>query len=293
MKNFVRLVRFDLATPISVRSLRGMRGDGRPALFHNSSGWSCRYSRSSSITRIPQCWISSKIDSIEENIVVLNAQVSEVQQIKAAAELGVGQPNGLSEHYRALDQEAGVVEEMLREHQRLVDLPDLKRQSIPNVKHDPAEIDDLKRQQRIVEERLKELSRGSKWLKEGKLASLRYRENEIKDDLKSEEVWLGRYQRLKPLIYRYIPSDSFRNLLLLLGLVLVGVAIKGFFMFQLQDVLVGPRSHSSACSTLRNLFFRRTMSFSTSRVSPTRARPSSWPGSPTTSTRSARVLTPC
>jgi ABC-type multidrug transport system fused ATPase/permease subunit len=205
----------------------------------------------------PQRWISSKIDSIEENIVVLDAQAGEVQLVKAAALLGVRQPNGLSEHYRALDQEAGAVGERLREHQRLVDLPDLKRQAIQNVKHDPAEIDTLRRQQRIVEERIKELSRGSKWLKEGKLASLRYREIEIKNDRANEEVWLGRYRRLKPLIYRYIPSDSFRNLLLLLGLVLVGVAIKGFFMF-LQELLVAQVMQLTQFS-IRNHFFRRTL----------------------------------
>ena len=204
----------------------------------------------------PQRWISSKIDSIEENIVVLNAQAGEVRRSRPS-------PSGGSPIDRAIGtlsstrSRSGVVGERLREHQRLVDLPDLKRQAIQNVKHDPAEINDLKRQQRIVEERIKELSRGSKWLKEGKLASLRYRQQEIKDDLKSEEVWLGRYQRLKPLIYRYIPSDSFRNLVLLLGLVLIGVAIKGFFMF-LQELLVAQVMQLTQFS-IRNHFFRRTL----------------------------------
>ena len=187
----------------------------------------------------------------------LDAQAGEVRTITAVAEQGVRQSNELSEHYRALDQEAGAVGERLREYQRLVDLPDLKRQAIQNVKHDPDEIDGLRRRQRIVEERIKELSRGSKWLKEGKLASLRYREVEIQGERASEELWLGRYRRLKPVIYQYIPSDSFRNLLLLLGLVLVGVAIKGFFMF-LQEVLVAEVMQLTQFS-IRNHFFRRTL----------------------------------
>ena len=191
MKNFVRLVRF--TWPRRYRFALSVGCAAMVALLYFTElGAVLPLLKILFNNENPQRWISSKIDSIEENIVVLNAQADEVRMIKAAAELGARQSSELAEHYRELDQEASAVGDRLREHQRLVDLPDLKRQSIPNVKHDPAEIEALKPRQRIVEERLKELSRGSKWLKEGKLASLRYREEEIKDDLKSEEVWLGR-----------------------------------------------------------------------------------------------------
>ena len=59
------------------------------------------------------------------------------------------------------------------------------------------------------------------------------------------------------MIYRYLPSDCFRSLLLLLGLVIVGVAIKGFFMF-LQEVLVADVMQRTQFD-IRNLFFRRTL----------------------------------
>ena len=73
----------------------------------------------------------------------------------------------------------------------------------------------------------------------------------------SEQTWLTRYQRLKPFIYQYLPSDCFRSLLLLLSLVIVGVAIKGFFMF-LQEVLVADVMQRTQFD-IRNLFFRRTL----------------------------------
>ena len=73
----------------------------------------------------------------------------------------------------------------------------------------------------------------------------------------TEQTWLTRYQRLKPFIYQYLPSDCFRSLLLLLGLVIVGVAIKGFFMF-LQEVLVADVMQRTQFD-IRNLFFRRTL----------------------------------
>ena len=109
----------------------------------------------------------------------------------------------------------------------------------------------------IVEGRLSELRRGSAWLKAGDLASIRYRLAQIQKDKDSEQSWLSFYQRLKPLIYRYLPSDVFRNLLLLIGLVILGVATKGFFMF-LQEVLVADVMQRTQFD-IRNLFFRRTI----------------------------------
>src|SRR5262249_23756242 len=109
----------------------------------------------------------------------------------------------------------------------------------------------------VIKARLEELGRGTKWLKQGKVASLRYRSEQIQKEKEGEQAWLGRYLRLQPYIYRYIPTDSFRNLVLLMSLVLIGVSIKGFFMF-LQEVLVADVMQRTQFD-IRNLFFRRTL----------------------------------
>src|SRR5208282_3030428 len=153
------------------------------------------------------------------------------------AELGDLQAPEIAKDYQRLDVESDTIREQLKERQRAVDLPDLKGLSPEFVKKELAEIDVKQKQLDIVEGRLSELRRGSAWLKARDLASIRYRLAQIQKDKDSEQAWLARYQRLKPFIYRYLPSDAFRNLLLLIGLVILGVAIKGFFMF-LQEVLV-------------------------------------------------------
>src|SRR4051795_7411599 len=101
MKNFVRLVRFTwprryrFALSVGCAAMVALLyftelGAVLPLLkilFNNES---------------PQRWISSKIDSIEENIVVLDAQTDEVRMIKTAALLGVRGSMELAEHYRTL-----------------------------------------------------------------------------------------------------------------------------------------------------------------------------------------------
>ena len=73
----------------------------------------------------------------------------------------------------------------------------------------------------------------------------------------------------QPYVNKYLPDESFKTLLLLIGLVMLGVAFKGFFMF-LQEVLVADVMQLTLFD-IRNLFFRRR-STSTWRASPTRGR---------------------
>ena len=60
----------------------------------------------------------------------------------------------------------------------------------------------------------------------------------------------------QPYVNRYLPGESFTALLLLIGLVMVGVALKGFFMF-LQEVLVADVMQLTLFR-IRNHFFLRT-----------------------------------
>ena len=87
MKNFVRLVRF--AWPRRYRFGLSVGCAAMVALLYFTElGAVLPLLKILFNNENPQQWISSKIDSIEENIVVLNAQAGEVQTIKAAAELG-------------------------------------------------------------------------------------------------------------------------------------------------------------------------------------------------------------
>jgi ABC-type multidrug transport system fused ATPase/permease subunit len=205
----------------------------------------------------PQRWVSTKIDAIGDRVALLEAQAEEAAKIGLAAERGDRQASDLAQEYRRLDEEHSSLQSRLNDRQKAVDLPDLKGLSPQFVKKELAELEVLRRQRDLVEGRLGELRRGSTWLKAGDRAAIRYRQLQLRKEMDSELWWRNIYQGLKPAIYRYLPSDCFRNLVLLLALVLVGVAIKGFFMF-LQELLVADVMQRTQFD-IRNLFFRRTL----------------------------------
>src|SRR5271157_3120788 len=220
MKNFVRLVRF--AWPHRTRFVLSIACAAMVALFY--------FTELAAVLPLlnilfksenPQRWISTKVDTIGEQIIVLDAQAEEARKFLHAAELGDLQAPEIAKDYQRLDVESDTIREQLKESQRAVDLPDLKGLSPEFVKKELAELEVKQKQLDIVEGRLSELRLGSAWLKAGDLASIRYRLAQIQKDKDSEQAWLARYQRLKPFIYRYLPSDAFRNLLLLIGLVIL------------------------------------------------------------------------
>ena len=256
MKNFVRLVRF--AWPHRIRFVLSIACAAMVALFY--------FTELAAVLPLlnilfksenPQRWISKRVDNIGEQIIVLNAQAEEAQKVIHAAELGDLQAPELAKEYQRLDDQSDAIREELKVRQRAVDLPDLKGLSPEFIKKELAEIDVKQKQLDIVEGRLSELRRGSAWLKANDAASIRYRLAQIDKARDSEQWWLARYQRIKPFIYKYLPSDPFRNLLLLIGMVILGVATKGFFMF-LQEVLVADVMQRTQFD-IRNLFFRRTI----------------------------------
>ncbi len=68
---------------------------------------------------------------------------------------------------------------------------------------------------------------------------------------------LHRYHVIKKCIDDYVPADRFQTLVLIIGLVVAAVAIKGFFEFW-QESMVGSVANG-ALYDLRNLFFRRVI----------------------------------
>jgi ABC-type multidrug transport system fused ATPase/permease subunit len=256
MKNFVRLVRF--AWPHRYRFAVSIACAVMVAVFFFTElGAVLPLLNILLKSENPQRWIASTIDAVNVKITSLDAQVEEARRIRFAADRGDRQALDISQHYQELSDQSDELKARIKEHQNAVDLPDLKGLPPEFIKTEQAKIDVLSKEREVVEARLGEIRRASDWLKAGDLASIRYRQGQLDREKRKEAIWLGRYKRAKAPIYRYLPSDSFRNLLLLIGLVLVGVAIKGCFVF-LQELLVADVMQRTQFD-IRNLFFRRTL----------------------------------
>jgi ATP-binding cassette subfamily B protein/subfamily B ATP-binding cassette protein MsbA len=79
----------------------------------------------------------------------------------------------------------------------------------------------------------------------------------VEGKLNTARTELYRYQVAKGLIYKCLPADRFQTLAFVIGLVVLGVALKGFFEFW-QESLVGSVVNLSLFD-LRNRFYRNTI----------------------------------
>ncbi|AMV36851.1 ABC transporter ATP-binding protein [Planctomyces sp. SH-PL62] len=255
MKNFVRLVRFawpyryrfgiSVACALMVALLAFMElGAVLPLLkilINNDN---------------PQRWISTKIDSIAEDIERLAAQREELERVERAFAAGGNLSAPLSVRFQELEKVKKDIQTELESRERRVALPDQPGASSQVLVEETGKIQLLKREQRIIEARWSELSQGSRWLHESDRRALDRRVAAIDRERKNEEWWQKLYQGVKPTVYEYLPSDQFRTLGMLMGLVLIGVMIKGCFTF-CQEVLVADVMQRTLFD-VRNLFFRRT-----------------------------------
>ncbi|OJW11256.1 MAG: ABC transporter [Planctomycetales bacterium 71-10] len=205
----------------------------------------------------PQRWISTKIDSIAEALDQLAARREELGRVERAFAVGGAVATPLADRFGELEAEKARLRGELDERRRKVDLPDQAGVSSQFLAHEAGEIQRLQREERIADARWEELSRGSRWLHDGDRRSLDRQLAEIDRRRESEGWWQAFYLRIKPTVYEYFPSDQFRTLSALMGLVLVGVMIKGMFTF-CQEVLVADVMQHTLFD-LRNRFFRRTM----------------------------------
>jgi len=257
MKNFVRLVKF--AWPHRLRFCLSIGCALMVAVFYFTElGAVLPLLKILINNDTPQRWISVKLDSIDENLERLNAQREELRLIEGAFDAdGKAEPTALSDHFLQLKASIQQLESDLKERQSRVDQPDLHGLSPQFVNQELGQIQVLQRELRIAEEREAELGRGAKWLRDDNRAPLEKRFKQLEKERVDEEWWRGVYAKMKPFVYTYLPSDQFRCLQLLMGLVLIGVIIKGCFTF-LQEVLVADVMHHTLFD-IRNLFFRRTM----------------------------------
>jgi ATP-binding cassette, subfamily B, bacterial MsbA len=79
----------------------------------------------------------------------------------------------------------------------------------------------------------------------------------LESRLKSARTAVWRYSLVKSYVLRYLPTDRFLTLAVLIGMVVVAVAIKGFFEFW-QESLVGSVVNKSLYD-LRNRFYRNVI----------------------------------
>ena len=204
----------------------------------------------------PQRWISTKIDSIAEDIEQLDARREELARVEEAFAAGKGVAAPLNDRFRVLAAEREEIDRELEERRRRVDLPDQPGISSQALAHESGEIQRLQRRERIADARWQELDRGNHWLRDGDRASLGRRLEAIGRERTNAGWWQALYLRIKPTVYEYLPSDQFRTLSMLMGMVLIGVMIKGLFTF-CQEVLVADVMQHTLFD-LRNRFFRRT-----------------------------------
>ncbi len=147
-----------------------------------------------------------------------------------------------------------VQERALREQERL--LGDVQFAN-PDAPDPVAHLEGLRRGYRLAEARKNELAHCSTLLSKDDRASIDRRLADIHQEIRSQDWWLRGYTFVQPSINRYLPADSFKCLLLLIAMVMLGVAFKGVFLF-LQEVLVADVMQLTLLR-IRNRFFRRTV----------------------------------
>jgi ABC-type multidrug transport system fused ATPase/permease subunit len=130
--------------------------------------------------------------------------------------------------------------------------------AVDEPRRDPGQtIRGLRGELQIQDARRDELRRSMSKAPEGDGEGLLRRRITLERELKSKVKYLGKLRWVEPFVMKYLPRDGFPTLVLLIGTVMLGIAVKGVFQF-LQDVLVANVTQLSLFD-IRNLFFRRTM----------------------------------
>ncbi len=252
MKNFARLVRF--AWPYRVRFGLSLACAAMVAVFWGGNIGAV-YPLLQILIRSENCqhWIEEKIDLADSDAKVLSARLDELE---AVSRLDVPNEAKLKRLDRAVGDYDAATQELLRFRRGQVNARDQERPIADLGARKPG-TGPQELAHRVAEARLDELKFDLPLVKAGRYKDLDVRKGRWSRDLDDVRKWDARYRRAEPLIDKYLPSNGFRTLLLLMGLVMVGIACKGFFLF-LQEVLVSDLTQLTIFD-IRNLFFRRTM----------------------------------
>ena len=256
MKNFARLARF--AWPYRLRFAVSLGCAVMvAALWFTNIGAVYPLLKILFYSQNPQVWVDEQIDSTETGLAARAARLSamdDVERWHAEGEAGYAKIDAA--RVKA-SREANQTAKTLADEKSK--LGDINARPLNKAKGaDALALSTVRRDNAVAEARLEELGRATvRLVKSDDPAGFSQRRATLTRDQARDMTWLGRYQSLKPFIDRYLPSDAFRTLLLLIGLVMAGVAIKGLFQF-CQEVLVADITQLSLFD-IRNLFYRRTM----------------------------------
>ncbi len=209
-----------------------------------------------------QKWVAQQIVLQETDVKKIEAQLDEVDFISRVLEprdpASQAHVAALSAKRKQDQNEIGKLEERL-DQAALLGPHDKAAQ------RDKADLDLLRRDLQVVEAALAELKRyKDERTKHPDTATqaLPIRRASLEKDRQKASTWVARYRWLQPKVDRYLPHKGFQTLLLLLGLVMTGIAIKGCFLF-LQEVFVADVMQLSLFD-IRNHFYRRTMALDVS-----------------------------
>ena len=252
MKNFARLVRF--AWPYRVRFGLSLVCAGMVAVFWGGNIGAV-YPLLQILIRSETCqhWIEEKIEATAADARIAQARLDELNALtRPGLPADAGQKR-LDAARLAYDQ-ATQARLRFRNGQAIIPVGDKPMVDLgrKEVAASPPE-----RDYQVAEARLDEIKAALPLVKDGRSSPLAARKTRWEKEISQAERWNGRYRWAGPLIQRYLPSNGFRTLLLLMGLVMVSIALKGVFLF-LQEVLVSDLTQLTLFD-IRNLFFRRTM----------------------------------
>jgi ABC-type multidrug transport system fused ATPase/permease subunit len=254
MKNFARLVWF--AWPYRIRFGLSLACAALVALL-----WGANISAVYPLLKILfyesencQKWIAQKLVTLEAEVQTIDVRLGEIDFIGRA---GGPRSQVLRDHFQQTHEERKALQREVSERERNLDTSTLGIHDQRGAQQRAA-LDALRHDLQATEARLDELKRFSAQLSEDpRDVSLDARRGGLSKQRAEAATWIGRYRWLQPWADRYLPHEGFQTLLLLIGLVMTGVAIKGFFLF-LQEVLVADVMQLTLFD-IRNYFYRRTM----------------------------------
>ncbi len=262
MKNFVRLLRF--AWPYRLRFALSIACAAMVALFYGGNIGAV-YPLLQILIRSANCqvWVAEQIDTTRTESQALSARIEE---LTAIGDLGVDMKRKEARKDQASDffEKASEAVRKLRQAQaeeagQVVDpnKPAGKRNLVEELARKKNLDGPKERALQVAKARFDEADLALKSAKAGQYSELGYRKSRLEWDLKKSDWWNYSYRKIEPFATRYLPDNGFRTLVLLLGLVMVGIALKGFFLF-VQEVLVSDLTQLTLFD-IRNLFYRRTM----------------------------------
>lgn len=268
MKNFLRLVRY--AWPYRVRFFLSLVCAVFVALLW-SANIGAVYPLLTILFNNQNCrrWVADQIVRTETDLDSIAARAAELEFLRSW--VAEGRPReALTARYDRWEREARAAGETVRRIEReLLDAAPLPLPEeggagagggTPGVRNAQTPLVPETRNLFVLQARLDEIRRARDWPNEPlELVETRLdqREARLRGERDEASRWLGRYRAAQPFVNKYTPDDGFQTLLLLMGLVFLGVLLKGVFQF-LQEYLVASVTHLTLLR-VRNRFYRRTL----------------------------------